>query len=151
MPAEPPFDRPRVPSTPEPAQTDPVELHLDPPAPSPDGHPSLAQPETAAQVRDAVEEALPADDVVGPDLRERHGQERELGDFTTPWRTVKLVPLAVVIGGLGAFVALALLDLIAAITNLAYFGQWSLELRSPAANQLGWFAVLIPVVGSLIV
>ncbi|HJP65572.1 MAG TPA: chloride channel protein [Actinomycetota bacterium] len=94
---------------------------------------------------------LPEDDVVGVDQREQHGVERELGDFTTPWRTVRLVPLAVVIGALSAIVALVLLDLIGAITNLAYYHRWSLTLISPAANRLGAVAIVIPVVGSLIV
>jgi CIC family chloride channel protein len=94
---------------------------------------------------------LPADDIVGADQRARHGRERELGDFTTPWRTLRLVPLAVVIGALSAVVALALLDLIGAITNLAYYQRWSVRLTSPAANRLGAVAIAIPLVGSLIV
>jgi CIC family chloride channel protein len=96
------------------------------------------------------EERLPADDILGADHREL-GLERSLGDFTTTVRTLRLIPLALGIGALSAVVALALLDLIAAITNLAYYGRLSLRLISPAGNRLGAVALVIPVVGSLIV
>src|SRR5689334_10853356 len=74
-----------------------------------------------------------------------------LGDFTTTWRVVFLSILAIFIGVVGAFLALILLRLIGLITSLAYFGRWSTALVSPAGNHLGVFAVLVPVIGSLIV
>jgi CIC family chloride channel protein len=93
---------------------------------------------------------LPADDVVGPERRET-AVERELGDFTTPARVLRLVPFAVAIGVCSAVVALVLLDLIGAITNLAYYQRLSVRLVSPAGNRLGPIAIVIPVVGSLVV
>src|SRR5690242_14639677 len=74
---------------------------------------------------------------------------RELGDFTTDAQLLVLVPMAAVIGVLGAFVARALVWLIAVITNLAYYHRFSQTLVSPAANQLGWWAVLVPIAGGL--
>jgi len=59
--------------------------------------------------------------------------------------------LAIVIGALCAFVALALLRLIGLFTNLFYFGRWSTEMVSPVGNHLGLFAVLVPVGGALII
>jgi chloride channel protein, CIC family len=50
-----------------------------------------------------------------------------------------------------AFVALALLRLIGLFTNMFFFQRWSLELVSPGGNQLGWLAVLVPVIGALII
>jgi chloride channel protein, CIC family len=79
------------------------------------------------------------------------GQEEALGDFTTAPSILGLVPLAVVIGALGAGVSLALLDMIGFFTNLFYYQRFSVHLVSPAANTLGWIAVLIPVGGGLIV
>jgi H+/Cl- antiporter ClcA/CBS domain-containing protein len=59
--------------------------------------------------------------------------------------------LALAIGVLAAFVALALLRLIGLFTNLFYFGRWSTALVSPAGNHLGIFSVLVPVGGALII
>ena len=74
-----------------------------------------------------------------------------LGDFTTTLRVVPISLLAIGIGSICAFVALALLRLIGLFTNLFYFGRWSTAMVSPAGNHLGYFSVLVPVVGALII
>jgi chloride channel protein, CIC family len=74
-----------------------------------------------------------------------------LGDFTTTMRVLPISALALAIGVLASFVALALLRLIGLFTNLFYFGRWSTALVSPAGNHLGIFAVLVPVGGALII
>jgi CIC family chloride channel protein len=74
-----------------------------------------------------------------------------LGDFTTTTRVLPISALALMIGVLASFVALALLRLIGLFTNLFYFGRWSTALVSPAGNHLGIFAVLIPVGGALVI
>src|SRR6516162_337438 len=80
---------------------------------------------------------------------DRH--QEELGDFTTTLRVLPISALAIGIGVLCAYVALALLRLIGLFTNIFYYGQWSSKLISPAGNHLGWYSVLVPVVGGLIV
>jgi H+/Cl- antiporter ClcA len=75
----------------------------------------------------------------------------ELGDFTTTLRVVPISCLAMLIGALCAFVALALLRLIGLFTNLFYFGRWSAAMASPAGNHLGFYSVLVPVGGALII
>jgi chloride channel protein, CIC family len=75
----------------------------------------------------------------------------ELGDFTTTWRVVPISLLAIVIGVVCAFVALALLRLIGLFTNLFYFGRWSTALVSPAGNHLGVYSVFVPIAGALII
>jgi H+/Cl- antiporter ClcA len=74
-----------------------------------------------------------------------------LGDFTTTARVIPISFLAIAIGLLATGVAWALLRLIGFFTNLFYFGKLSTALTSPAGNQLGWFAVLVPVGGALII
>jgi len=59
--------------------------------------------------------------------------------------------MAAVVGVISAFVALGLERLIRLFTNLAYFHRFSLTLASPADNHLGWWAVLVPVAGGLII
>ena len=74
-----------------------------------------------------------------------------LGDFTATTRLLPISGLALAIGVVAAFVALALLRLIGLFTNLFYFGRWSTALVSPSGNHLGIFAVLVPVGGALII
>ncbi|HEY5266323.1 MAG TPA: chloride channel protein [Acidimicrobiales bacterium] len=90
---------------------------------------------------------------VAPSPSEPHSSTREptLGDFTTTPDILGLVPLAIVIGVLGAGVSLALLDMIGFFTNLFYFQRLSVHLVSPYGNTLGPIAVLIPIGGGLIV
>jgi hypothetical protein len=51
--------------------------------------------------------------------------------------------VAIGIGVVSSFVALALLRLIGLFTNLLYFHRWSADLVSPANNSLGASAILV--------
>ncbi|MGD9561064.1 MAG: chloride channel protein [Pyrinomonadaceae bacterium] len=75
----------------------------------------------------------------------------ELGDFTTSRRVLRISLLAVGIGVIAAFIAYALLRLIAFFTNLFFFQQLSFGPASPADNHLGIFVVIVPVIGGLII
>ena len=88
---------------------------------------------------------------LGADRRALNSTEQSLGDFTTTPAILRLVPLALGIGALGAGISLALLDMIGFFTNLLYFQRLSVHLVSPNANTLGAVAVVIPVAGGLIV
>src|SRR5215471_6177080 len=78
-------------------------------------------------------------------------RNEELGDFTTTWRMVPISLLAMAIGVVCAYVALALLRLIGLFTNLFYYGRWGTQLVSPAGNHLGYWSVLVPIGGALII
>ena len=94
---------------------------------------------------------LPSDELIGPDERDPLSTERELADFTMGWETLRLVPLAVVVGILSSGVALFLLKLIALVTSLAYFHEWGTDHDSPAGHSMGWLAIFVPIIGGLIV
>ena len=83
----------------------------------------------------------------------RHHKSRleSLGDFTTTARVIPISLIAIVIGVISAFVAWFLLKLIGFFTNVAYFHRVDFSFASPAANQLGLYAIVVPVIGSLIV
>jgi chloride channel protein, CIC family len=83
--------------------------------------------------------------------KKNRNHNEELGDFTTTLRVVPISCLAMVIGVLCAFVALVLLRLIGLFTNLFYFGRWNTAMVSPAGNHLGYYSVLIPIGGALII
>ncbi len=76
---------------------------------------------------------------------------KKLGDFTTTMRVLPIAGIAMVIGLIAAFVALGLLRLIGFFTNLFYYQRLGSNLVSPAGNHLGWWAVLVPVAGGLII
>ena len=77
--------------------------------------------------------------------------EDRLGDFSTDARLLILTPMAAVVGVISALVAVALVWLIGAVTNLAYYHRPASTFVSPAANHLGLWAALVPMVGGLIV
>jgi len=74
-----------------------------------------------------------------------------LADFRTDRRVLLLCALALPIGAIGAVVAKALLWLIAAITNAAFFLRWSSAPVTPESHSLGAWVVLVPVVGALLI
>jgi H+/Cl- antiporter ClcA/predicted transcriptional regulator len=59
--------------------------------------------------------------------------------------------MALVIGAGSALIAALLVDLIALVTNLAFYQQFSFADSSPANNTLGIWVVLVPAVGGLII
>jgi H+/Cl- antiporter ClcA len=76
---------------------------------------------------------------------------QQLGDFTATPRLIPISFLAVCIGLLSTVVAWLLLRLIGFFTNLFYYGRISTTMVSPAMNHLGWYALLVPIGGGLII
>ncbi len=74
-----------------------------------------------------------------------------LADFRTDRRVLLLCALALPIGALGAVVAKGLIWLIAVITNAAFFLRWSAEPVAAQDNHLGWWVVVVPVIGALLI
>src|SRR5579885_610587 len=81
-----------------------------------------------------------------------HGPDApRLADFTTDLRVVPMSLLCIVIGVVGAYLALILLKLIYLFTNLFFFQHWSWTYKAPALNTLGLLVIAVPVIGGLIV
>ncbi len=66
-------------------------------------------------------------------------------------RVIYLTALGVAIGIAAGIVAVILGGLIGLITNVAFYGRISTELTSPAGGHEGWWLLVIPSVGGLIV
>jgi len=81
----------------------------------------------------------------------RSHRTSHLRDFNSDPRMIVLSALALVLGIAGAALAYVLLHLIYFATNLFYFHRFGWQFVSPAANQLHWLAVLVPVAGGLII
>ena len=84
-------------------------------------------------------------------MNEAVRRNEELGDFTASARVLWITALAIPIGAVASLSALVLLRLIALFTNLFYFGKFSVAANSPAGNHLGYWAILVPVAGSMVV
>ena len=82
---------------------------------------------------------------------ENGGGPDELGDFTTSRRVLRISLLAIVIGLFSAGIAYVLLKLIAFFTNIFFFQRFSTAAASPADNHLGWWVVIVPVLGGLVI
>ena len=78
-------------------------------------------------------------------------EHQHLADFTVDLRVIPLTLICIVIGVVGAYLALILLKLIYLFNNLFFFHTWSWTYKSPALNTLGWGVLAVPVVGGLIV
>jgi CIC family chloride channel protein len=66
-------------------------------------------------------------------------------------RTLFIILLSSLIALLIAPIAHLLVYLIGIITNIAFYGKISSEFSSPANNHLGYFVIIVPVIGSIIV
>ena len=77
--------------------------------------------------------------------------KHQRGDFSRNSRIFFLSSVAAVIGVTAAFVAKALLLLIALFTNIFYYGEMSLVSRPPSMSFWGPLFILVPVVGGLII
>jgi H+/Cl- antiporter ClcA/predicted transcriptional regulator len=75
----------------------------------------------------------------------------KLGDFTTDRRVLLLMAIAVLVGSVATGTAWVLIRLITLCTNLAYYGRLSLEALPIGGSPFGWYTVLVPVAGCLII
>jgi len=91
---------------------------------------------------------LPIAPSLSPTLQTVEGPQR-LPPVTL--RVLFLSAVAMVIGVAAALIAQVLTALIGLITNLSFYGRWSVAFVSPSENQLGMLVVAVPVVGGLIV
>lgn len=66
-------------------------------------------------------------------------------------RLLTVSVLSVLVAVCISFIAKFLIYLIYFITNISFYGKWSLAHSTPANNSLGIFVIAIPVIGGLIV
>ncbi len=76
---------------------------------------------------------------------------RAAGDFTTDRRVLALMAMAVVVGTGGAFAAWLLVSLISLVSNVVWFGKFSLVAESLAHAQPSLWMLVVPVIGGLII
>ncbi len=84
-------------------------------------------------------------------MRKAETTKDRLADFTRDARMLVVALMALPIGVMSALVAYALVWLIGAITNLAFYQRLTADFTSPAQHQLGFLVILVPILGGLIV
>jgi H+/Cl- antiporter ClcA/CBS domain-containing protein len=72
-------------------------------------------------------------------------------DFAGDARLLRITAIALVIGALSTVAARVLLLLIRFFTDLFFYQRLSLEDLSPAANTLGAWVIVVPVIGGLVI
>jgi chloride channel protein, CIC family len=80
-----------------------------------------------------------------------HQRNRNLKEAPVNRRVFYLSLQALFNALLIGFIAKGLVYLIDGITNLCFYGKFSFSPASPAGNHLGWFVILVPVAGSIVV
>jgi chloride channel protein, CIC family len=93
-------------------------------------------------------DALPMSPSLGPALRAAGVPFR---GALVDGRVLYISLLSVLLAVVSAFVAKILVALIGLITGVSFFGKFSPVLTAPVGNHLGWWIVLIPVAGGIIV
>ncbi len=92
---------------------------------------------------------------IGPEIGREEGTSEHTGlrlaDFRTNRRVLLLSGMASIIGVISSFVAYGLIWLISVITNLAFYQHFSAAPTVPQGHHLGYFVVLVPVIGALII
>jgi H+/Cl- antiporter ClcA len=66
-------------------------------------------------------------------------------------RILTISLFSVLIAVVVSFIAKFLVYLIDLVTNISFYGSFSLENHSPADNTLGWWVVFIPAIGGVVV
>ena len=73
--------------------------------------------------------------------------KKDIVDKRVFYLSIQAIVNAIIIG----FVAKFLVLLINLITNISFYKTFSFENIGPAGNHLGWFVIIVPVIGGLIV
>jgi len=82
------------------------------------------------------------------------GMEPELGNVDgrlSKKRLIRISALSILVAALISVIAKVLVSLINLVTNLSFFGSFSIAFNSPAGNHLGLWVIVVPAIGGLLV
>lgn len=92
----------------------------------------------------------PFTEVTSPNPDSKPQKKGQFGVALEP-EVIKICGYALLVGFIGGLVAEGLLELIYLFTNLFFYGKFSFAITNPAYNHLGWWVILIPPIGGLLV
>ena len=82
------------------------------------------------------------------------GMEPDLGHVDgrlSKQRLIRISALSILVAVVISLIAKVMVSLINLVTNLSFFGSFSIAFRSPAGNHLGLWVIIIPAIGGLLV
>ncbi|MER3446697.1 MAG: chloride channel protein [Candidatus Dadabacteria bacterium] len=100
------------------------------------------------QIDGSTTDGVPVAPSLGPTLNAEHVPHHTV---FVDRRVVQVTLIAILIGLIVGLIAQGLMRLIAFITNLSFYGRFSIDSVSPADNHLGIFVIIVPVIGGIIV
>src|SRR3954471_17737926 len=98
--------------------------------------------------RASTTEGLPVSPSMGPALE---AADIPAQSALVDKRVMIICGISVLLAIAAAFIAQALMSLINLVTNISFYGRFSVLSASPAQNHLGAWVVMIPVIGGIIV
>ena len=96
----------------------------------------------------AFQKGIPLSLALSETMEEEDGNFQQLENKK---RLVRMSFLAVLIAASISVIAKGLIYLINLVTNISFYGTLSISGASPAGNQLGWWVVLVPAIGGIVV
>jgi len=84
-------------------------------------------------------------------MKLENAELRRLGDFTTDARVLLIAAISTLVASAAVLTGIGLLSLIRLVTNVAYFGKFSLATPNIADSPLGLATFFVPIAGSLII
>lgn len=88
---------------------------------------------------------------ISPLLNAFEGSQNNKKNNYLKTRLLRICFYAVLVAVAICFIAKFLVTLINVVTNIAFFGKFDLGFHSPAGNHLGWWVIVIPAIGGIIV
>ena len=90
---------------------------------------------------------IPVSPSLGSVTDKDRATQHEMVNRRVFYLSIQAVINALIIGGIARLLVL-LIDL---VTHIFFYGEWSLSPVSPAENHLGWYVLLVPVAGGILV
>src|SRR3954464_11629061 len=98
--------------------------------------------------RASTTEGLPVSPSLGPALE---AADIPAQSTLVNKRVLVICGISILVAIAAAFIAQALMSLINLVTNISFFGRFSVLSAPPAQNHLGLWVIVIPVIGGIIV
>ncbi|MDD2982419.1 MAG: chloride channel protein [Crocinitomicaceae bacterium] len=95
-----------------------------------------------------LNQGIPISPSLNPTLKSENIKRK---DIVHKKRLFYISLLAILIAISISFIAKGLIHLIDFITNISFYGKFSIDPSTPMDNQLGWLVVFIPAIGGLLI
>ncbi|MES2279463.1 MAG: chloride channel protein [Bacteroidota bacterium] len=96
--------------------------------------------------KSALQNSIPVSPILASQMPEEADHR-----FIQRKRLLRVSLLSVAVAAAISFIAKVLISLINLVTNISFFGTFNLAFHSPANNHLGYWVIIIPAIGGVLV